>query len=220
MVENGKSGGSLAPPEGGLHTLAPVSLVVVDEREGQRDVEGVGPARGRRPLPGLKGDGEVHPGRRTLGLETLDEVLAEYLAQHGLEGQVHADGPVRAAWRETCSLRGGSGCKERWESFLFGEGRYLKLCRAPSVFPVAARSGEPSGLRFLRHSLPQYICPLRPKQNSEISEFLDLTGQIMALPFDSPLWKQPWCFCHNVNVLICLILREAKGESKKTWAGK
>lgn len=87
---------SLAPPEGGLHTLTPVSLVVVDEREGQRDVEGVGPARGRRPLPRLKCDGEVHPGSRTLGLETLDEVLAEDLAQHGLEGQVHAHGSVRA----------------------------------------------------------------------------------------------------------------------------
>lgn len=95
-----------------------MSLVVVDEREGQRDVEGVGPARGRRPLPRLKRDGEVHPGRRALGLETPDEVLAEYLAQHGLEGQVHADGPVRAAWRETFSLRGGnkySECSIFWE---------------------------------------------------------------------------------------------------------
>lgn len=119
---------SLAPPEGGLHTLTPVSLVVVDEREGQRDVEGVGPARGRRPLPGLKRDGEVHPGGRTLGLETLDEILAENLAQHGLEGQVHADGPVRAAWRETSSRQRRQrtmGC------FFFWEQSYLKPCRAP-----------------------------------------------------------------------------------------
>ena len=94
---------SLAPPQGGLHTLAPVPLVVVDEREGQGDVEGVGPARRRRPFPRLERDGEVHPGRRPLGFEALDEVLAKDLAQHGLEGQVYTDGTVRTAWKKNYS---------------------------------------------------------------------------------------------------------------------
>ena len=91
---------SLAPPQRGLHALPPVPLVVVDEREGQGDVEGVGSARRRRPLPRLERDGQVHPRRWTLGFEALDEVLAEDLAQHGFEGQVDADGTVRTAWKK------------------------------------------------------------------------------------------------------------------------
>lgn len=74
-------------------------LVVVDEREGQGDVEGVGPAWRRRPFPSLKCDGQVHPRCWTLGLEALDEVLAKNLAQHGFKGQVNSDSAVRAAWK-------------------------------------------------------------------------------------------------------------------------
>lgn len=86
---------SLAPPQRGLHALSSVPLVVINERKGQGDVEGVGPARRRRPLPRLKCDGEVHPGCRTLGFEALDEVLAKDLTQHGFEGQIYTYGPVR-----------------------------------------------------------------------------------------------------------------------------
>lgn len=95
---------SLAPPEGSLHTLTPVSLIVVDEREGQGDVEGVGPARSRRPFPCFKCDGEVHPGCRTLGFEALDKVLSEDLAQHGFEGQVYANCAIRTSWEENYSF--------------------------------------------------------------------------------------------------------------------
>lgn len=82
-------------------------LVVVDEREGQGDVEGVGPARRRRPFPCLKCDGEVHPRCWTLGLEALDEVLAKNLAQHGFKGQVNSDGAVRATWKTDDSFGDG-----------------------------------------------------------------------------------------------------------------
>lgn len=104
---------SLAPPQGGLHTLAPVSFIVVDEREGQGDVEGVGPARRRRPFPCLERNGEVHPGCRPLGFEALDEVLAKDLAQHGFKGEVYPDGPVWAAWKEkesVCKTPRAAGC--------------------------------------------------------------------------------------------------------------
>ena len=96
---------SLALPQGGLHTLPSLSLVEVDEREGQGDVEGVGSARRRSPFPRLERDGEVHPGRRTLGLEALDEVLTEDLTQHGFKGQVHSDRTVRTAWKKNGSFK-------------------------------------------------------------------------------------------------------------------
>lgn len=96
---------SLAPPQGCLHTLPPVPLVVVDEREGQGDVEGVGSAWRRRSFPRLKCDGEVNPGCRPPGFEALDEVLTEDLAQHGFEGQVYTDCAIRSTWeRETTAL--------------------------------------------------------------------------------------------------------------------
>lgn len=101
-IQNPLSQNSLAPPQGGLHTLSPVSLVVVDERKGQGDIEGVGSARRRRPFPRLERNGEVHPGCRPLGFKALDEVLTKNLAQHCFEGQVNTDGTVRTTWkRET-----------------------------------------------------------------------------------------------------------------------
>lgn len=81
-----------------------MSLIIVDEREGQGDVEGVGPARCRRPFPRLKCDGEVHPGRRPLGFEALDEIFAKDLAEHSFEGQVYSDGAVGAAWKKNIQL--------------------------------------------------------------------------------------------------------------------
>lgn len=118
---------SLAPPQGGLHTLPPVPLVVVDEREGQGDVEGVGPARCRGPFPRLKCNGEVDPGCRPPGFEALDEVLAKDLAQHGFEGQVHADGTVRSAWeRGTADVE----TARNWRFSMWCEVLYLKPCRA------------------------------------------------------------------------------------------
>lgn len=101
---------SLAPSQGSLHTLPSVPLVVVDERERQGDVEGVGPARRRCAFPRLKRDHEVHPGRWPLGFKALDEVLAKDLAQHGFEGQVDSDGAVGTAWRKHRSYRNCRKC--------------------------------------------------------------------------------------------------------------
>lgn len=75
-------------------------LVEVDEGEGQGDVEGVGPARGAGPLPGLEGDHEVHPGGRSLGFEAVDEVGPKDLAEEGLKGQIHPHGTIRTALEE------------------------------------------------------------------------------------------------------------------------
>lgn len=81
---------SLAFPQGMFYAVTSELLVVVNEGEGQGDVEGVGPVRSRRPLARLKGDHQIHPGRRALDLELLNEILPKYLTQELLELIVHA----------------------------------------------------------------------------------------------------------------------------------
>ena len=85
-------------------------LVVVDEGEGQVDVQRVGPVRRRRTLPGLEGDHQVDPGGRALHLELVHEVLAEDLAKQLLKLIVDADGAVRTTWDQ--------GRKISWERWV------------------------------------------------------------------------------------------------------
>lgn len=89
---------SLAPPQGSFHALPSVSFVVVDERKGQGDIQGVGSSRRRCPFPRFKCDHEIHPRRRPLGFKALNEVLTKDLTQHGFKSQVHTDSAVRTAW--------------------------------------------------------------------------------------------------------------------------
>lgn len=88
----------LALAQGVFNAVAPELLVVVDEGERQVDVQGVGPVGGRRPLPGLKGDHQIHPGGRPLDLELVDEILAEDLTQQLLELVVDPQRAVGSTW--------------------------------------------------------------------------------------------------------------------------
>lgn len=80
---------SLAFPQGVLHAVTSEFLVVVDEGEGQGDVQGVGPVGSRCPLAGLERDHQIHPGRRTLDFKLLNEILPKYFTQQLLELVVH-----------------------------------------------------------------------------------------------------------------------------------
>ncbi|TNN45656.1 hypothetical protein EYF80_044144 [Liparis tanakae] len=86
---------------GVFHAVAPELLVVVDKGEGQVDIEGVGSIRGRRPLPRLKRNHQVHPGRRPLDLKLVNEILAKDLTQHLLKFIVNAEGAEGSAWEKT-----------------------------------------------------------------------------------------------------------------------
>lgn len=72
---------SLALPQGVLHAVPAELLVVIDEGEGQGDVQRVGAVRGGRPFAGLERNHQVHPGGGALDFELLDEVLPENLTQ-------------------------------------------------------------------------------------------------------------------------------------------
>lgn len=101
---------SPALAQGVLHAVTSELLVVVDEGEGQVDVERVGPVRGCRPLARLKGNHEVHPSSWPLDLELVDEVLAEDLTQELLELVVDPQRTVGSA----CGGGGGQvwSCSE------------------------------------------------------------------------------------------------------------
>ena len=60
-------------------------LVVVDEGEGQSDVEGVGFARVGSTLARLKSNHQIHPTNRILRLERSDEVGSEDVTQQTFE---------------------------------------------------------------------------------------------------------------------------------------
>ena len=68
-----------------LHAVASELFVVVDEGEGQVDVEWVGSVWCGCPLPGLKCDHQVHPSSWPLHLKLVDEVLAKDLTQELLK---------------------------------------------------------------------------------------------------------------------------------------
>lgn len=80
---------SLAFPQGMFHTVTSELLVVVNEGEGQGDVQGVGPVGSCRPLARLKRDHQIHPGCRALDFELLDEILPKYFTQQLFELIVH-----------------------------------------------------------------------------------------------------------------------------------
>ena len=67
-----------------------VFFVVVDEGEGQGDVERVGFVWGGGALPRLEGDHQVDVARRTVRLKRVDEILSEYRDEQLLELHVHA----------------------------------------------------------------------------------------------------------------------------------
>lgn len=62
-----------------LHTVSSEFFVVVDEREGQVNIQRVASVRSCGPLTRLKRDHQIHPGGRTLDLKLVDEILPEYL---------------------------------------------------------------------------------------------------------------------------------------------
>lgn len=64
-----------------LHAVPAELLVVINEGEGQGDVQRVGSVRGGRPFARLKRNHQVDPGRRTLDFELLDEILSKYFTQ-------------------------------------------------------------------------------------------------------------------------------------------
>ena len=90
---------SLALAQGMLHTVPSELLVVVDEGEGQVDVQGVGPVRGCCPLPGLKSDHQIHPGGWSLDLELVDKILTKDLTQELLKLIINTDGAIRTTYR-------------------------------------------------------------------------------------------------------------------------
>lgn len=88
----------LALAQGVLHAVASELLVVVDEGEGEVDVEGVGSVGGCRSLPRLKCNHEVDPGRWPLNLKLVNEVLAKDLTQELLKLVVDSQRPVGTTW--------------------------------------------------------------------------------------------------------------------------
>lgn len=72
-----------------FHAVASELLVVVNEGEGQGDVEGVGPVGSCRALARLEGDHQIHPGRGALDLELLNEIFPKDLTQELLKLIVH-----------------------------------------------------------------------------------------------------------------------------------
>lgn len=80
---------SLAFSQGMFYTVTSEFLVVVNEGEGQGDVQGVGPVGSCRPLARLKRDHQIHPGRRALDFKLLNEIFPKYFTQELLELVVH-----------------------------------------------------------------------------------------------------------------------------------
>lgn len=149
---------SLAFAQGVFHTVAPEFLVVVDEREGQVNIEGVGSVGCCRPLPRLKRNHQVHPGSRPLDLKLVDEILPKDLTQQLLKFIVDPDRAIGTTWgkerimisnqiKTCCNLR-----REKTSYMSF----YLKPCRAPLDVPLGDGSDGQSGPLFLRHSPPPH----------------------------------------------------------------
>lgn len=80
-----------------FHTVASELLVVVNEGEGQVDVERIGSVWGCCPLPRLKRDHEVNPSGRPLQLELVNEILAKDLTQELLKLIVDSQRTVGSA---------------------------------------------------------------------------------------------------------------------------
>ena len=72
---------SLALAQGVLHTVTSELFVVVNEGEGQVNIEGVGSVRSCCSLPRLKRNHQVHPGGWSLYLKLINKILAKDLAQ-------------------------------------------------------------------------------------------------------------------------------------------
>lgn len=92
---------SLAFAQGVFNTVAPELFVVVNEGEGQVNIEGVGPVRGCCPLPWLKCNHQVHPSSRPLDLELVDEILTKDLTQQLLKFIVNPDRTVGTTWEKS-----------------------------------------------------------------------------------------------------------------------
>lgn len=84
----------LAFAQGMFHTVASELLVVVDEGEGQVNIEGVGSVRGCCPLSRLKRNHEVHPGSWPLDLKLVDEILTKDLTQQFLKFIINPKGTI------------------------------------------------------------------------------------------------------------------------------
>lgn len=82
---------SLALAQRVLHTVAAELLVVVDEGEGQVDVEWVGAVRGCSSLSGLECYHQVYPRSWSLYLKLINKVLTKDLAEQLLKFIVDTD---------------------------------------------------------------------------------------------------------------------------------
>ena len=80
--------------------MAPELLVVVDEGEGQVNIEGVGSVWGCCPLPRLKRNHQIHPGCRSLDLKLVNEILAKDLAQQLLKFIVNPKRAIGTTWEK------------------------------------------------------------------------------------------------------------------------
>lgn len=78
--------------------MASKLLVVVDEGEGQVDVQWVGSFRGCSSLPGFKRDHEVDPGCRPLDFELVNEILTKNLTKQLLKLIIYPQRTIRTTW--------------------------------------------------------------------------------------------------------------------------
>lgn len=88
-----------------LYAVSSEFLVVVDEREGQVNIQRIASVRSRRPLTRLKCDHQIHPGSRTLDLKLVNEILSEYLTQELLKFIIYTNRAIRASCREDGKIK-------------------------------------------------------------------------------------------------------------------
>lgn len=87
---------SLAFAQSMFHTVAPELLVVVNEGEGQVNIERIGSVRGCGSLSRLKCNHQIHPRSWPLYLKLVNEILAKDLTQQLLKFIVNPNGPIGA----------------------------------------------------------------------------------------------------------------------------
>lgn len=90
---------SLAFAQGMFNTVAPELLVVVNEGEGQVNIQRVGSVWGCCPLPRLKCNHQVHPGSWPLYFKLVNKILAKDLTQQLLKFIVNSKRSIWATWK-------------------------------------------------------------------------------------------------------------------------
>ena len=159
---------SLALAQGVFHTVASELLVVVDEGEGQVNVEGVGSVRSCCPFPRLKRYHQIHPGGRSLDLKLVDEILAKDLTQQLLKLIVDPKRTVGATWTRT-EIRIHLRHNDTRDGKTPAESFYLRPCTAPSDVLLEDGSDGQSGPRSLHHSPPRRNGHLHQSREKKVS---------------------------------------------------